>query len=263
MNRLGIYIVILWILVAVFASLVSPFDPYQQITERALRAPSFPEIFGRDDLGRDMLSRVIYGARISMTIGLVSETIALLIGIIIGVTSGYFRGGLDEWLMGITDMVLSLPAALLALAIMAIFEHNGAGMIILLLGCFGWPTIARLARAETLKITGLDYISAERALGVGHRRMLIKIILPNIMSPIWVAASVGVAFNILSEAWLSFVGVGVPPPAPSWGWMINEGKDYFVSYPWLSIAPGIAIFTSVFGFVLLGDYLRDYFDVHA
>ena len=256
----GIIIVVVLVLSALFADWAAPYDPYKVNIERVMEPPSLEHPFGTDYLGRDMLSRVIYGGRISLAIGIVAVLISGIIGMGIGAIAGFKGGWVDEALMRVTDVVFAFPTALFALAVMAIFEDPTVTKIFLVLGLVGWAGIARLVRAEVMSIKERDYVKAARAMGFGSMRILVLHILPNTLGTLLVALTLGVAGNILTEAWLSFLGLGAQPPTPSWGAMITEGQFYLTSRPWVVVFPGMAILLTVLGFNLLGDGLRDVLD---
>ncbi len=249
-----------------FSSIFSPFiarhDPYEIDLDVKEQAPSANYIFGTDGLGRDIFSRVIYGTRISLKVGILAMTISLVIGTILGGLSGYFGGIIDALIMRITDVFLAIPAALLALAVMAVFENPSVNKIFIVLGFIGWTTVARLVRSKVMEIKNEEFVIAAVSLGFGWMRTLVRHVLPNAMAPIIVVATIGIAGNILTEAWLSFLGLGAEPHIPSWGRMITEGQPYLstASRPWIYVFPGVALFMTVMGFNMLGDGLRDVLD---
>jgi ABC-type dipeptide/oligopeptide/nickel transport system permease subunit len=229
--------------------------------------PDRQHLLGTDDLGRDILSRLLHGARISLLVGVVAQAIALVLGTAVGAAAGYAGGRVDALLMRIADVVFSLPAPLLALAVIAAIPepesapilrrlpNPSVALIFVVLGGIGWSGIARLVRGELLKLRALEFAQAAQALGANRARVVLRHLLPNATAPLIVAATLGVGGNILTEAWLSFLGVGARPPLPSWGTMITEGQAYFLSKPWVCVAPGLAILLVVLGFNLLGDAL--------
>jgi len=259
---IGIVIVGIFFIAAAFSPLIAMHDPYEiDLTIKEL-APSFEHPFGTDSLGRDIFSRVIYGTRISLKVGVLAMTISVLIGTFLGAVSGYFGGKIDTIIMRLTDVFLAMPAALFALAVMAIFENPSVNKIFVVLGLIGWTSIARLVRSKVMEIRSEEYVIAAVALGFDWRRTLFRHVMPNAMAPLIVAATIGIAGNILTEAWLSFLGLGAEPHIPSWGRMITEGQSYLAtaSRPWIYVFPGLALFMTVMGFNMLGDGLRDILD---
>jgi peptide/nickel transport system permease protein len=256
---LGIVVVACVVFLAVFAGLLAPLDPIKPDLNRSLEPPGLSHLLGTDDLGRDILSRVIYGARISLLAGVVSVAIAFLGGVGLGVISGYWGGWVDNVIMRLMDSLLSFPAIVLALAIAAAI---GAGLtnVMIAIGIVNTPTFARLARGQTLAVRELDYVGAARVLGARDLRIVRVHLLPNIAAPLIVQTSLSVAFAILAEASLSFLGFGVKPPEPSWGSMVSMGRGYLQQAPWLVFGPGAAIFITVMGFNFVGDALRDALD---
>jgi len=258
----GVVIVGIFLMCAAFSPFISVQDPYEiHLSDKEL-APSVVHPFGTDSLGRDIYSRIIYGARISLKVGLLAMTISVVIGTIFGALAGFFGGIVDSIIMRFTDVFLAMPAALLALAVMAVFENPSVNKIFIVLGFIGWTTIARLVRSRVMEIRNEEFVVAAEALGFNWQRTLFRHILPNAMAPIIVAATLGIAGNILTEAWLSFLGLGAEPHIPSWGRMITEGQAYLAtaSKPWIYVFPGMALFLTVMGFNMLGDGLRDILD---
>lgn len=222
--------------------------------------PSVAHPMGTDDFGRDILGRVIYGARVSLTVGIVATLISLSLGLILGALSGYYGGVVDSIVMRLTDVFLAFPYILFTILLISIMGV-GFGSVLVAIGILGWTTIARVFRSSILSIKQNDYVEAARAMGASDVRIMLRHILPNALAPIIVYATMSLGGVILTEAALSFLGVGVQPPTPSWGRMLNESQNYLVSNPGLSIWPGIAIVLTVLAFVLLGDGLRDALDV--
>jgi len=259
---IGGCIVAMFIICALGAPLITRNDPYAINLDNRELAPSVTNLFGTDSLGRDVFARIVYGSRISLKVGVMAMAISLAIGIVLGALSGYFGGFTDTVIMRTTDVFLALPAALLALAVMAVFEKPSVNKIFIVLGCIGWTTVARLVRARVMEIRNEEYVIASVALGYSWVRTLARHVLPNAAAPIIVAATIGIAGNILTEAWLSFLGLGAEPHIPSWGRMITEGQAYLstASRPWIYVFPGLALFITIMGFNLLGDGLRDVLD---
>lgn len=248
------------VMVAVFADVIAPYG-YEEQSLQEQYLPPFSEnhIFGTDNLGRDIFSRVVYGARISLSVGIVSVAIAMVAGIIIGIFSGYCGGIVDNILMRLMDILLAIPAILLAICISA---SLGSGLLNLMIavGISTVPTYARIARASVMMTKGEDFIEAARATGAGHIRLVIKYISPNIVAPLVVQATLGVAVAIISTAALGFLGLGIQPPQSEWGTMLASTRNYMLSYPYLCVFPGLAIAITILSLNLLGDGLRDALD---
>lgn len=257
---LGLVLIFVLTVSALFAPWITGYSPYQVQIENITAPPSWDHFFGTDDLGRDLFSRVVYGSRISLLVGVIATLIAVAVGSAIGIVAGFYGGWVDSLLMRTTDIVLAFPTALFAIAVMAVFENPSIDKVFLVLGLIGWPGMARLVRGQVLSLRELDYVQAARALGMTNLRILWRHLLPNTAAPILVLASLMIPGNILTEAWLSFLGLGAQPPLPSWGSMITEGQAYLETKPWICVFPGLAIFVTVLGFNLFGDGLRDYFD---
>ena len=258
----GAAVVLAAILVALLAPVLAPHDPLKQDLGNALAPPGRTHLLGTDNVGRDVLSRVIWGTRISLAAGFVSVAIAMLAGSLLGLLAGYSGGRVDALVMRLMDAVLSFPPLVLALALGAVL---GAGLVgvLLALGVVYTPTFARLMRGQVLSITAREYVEAARALGAPGSRIAWRHVLPNATAPIVVQASLSVAFAILAEASLSFLGLGIQPPAASWGSMINAGRGYLQQAPWIVFGPGAALFITVVGLNFVGDAVRDTLDPRA
>jgi peptide/nickel transport system permease protein len=263
MNRLtyiGLAIASLVIIAAVFAPFIATHDVTAQNLAVRFADPSAEHWFGTDALGRDVFSRVIYGARISLQVGLTVVIVSAFIGIIIGAISGFYGGWIDRVLSGyVFNVFLAFPGLLLAIALVA-FLGAGLGKLILALCIIGWVGYARVMRGQVLKVREYDFVQAARALGASNLRILFVHILPNAIQPLIVQSSLGMAGAVLSEASLSFLGLGIPPPAPSWGTMIEEARQLFSVYPHVLFFPGAAIALTVLAFNFIGDGLREYLD---
>lgn len=257
---LGLIIVLGMIFLAVFAVQLAPHDPLKPDFLAFLQAPSDTYRLGTDELGRDVLSRVIYGARASLQAGLISVAIAVIIGLPIGLLSGYYRGFVDEYVvMRLADAMMAFPVIVLALALAAIMKPSLTTAMIAI-GIVYAPVFMRLTRGQVLEVREAEYVAAARAIGATNGTIIWRHILPNIVAPVLVQASLSVSAAILVEAALSFLGLGIQPPTPSWGSMLRLGFGYLDKAPWASFWPGLAIFISVLGINLLGDGLRDVFD---
>lgn len=222
--------------------------------------PDSRHALGTDDLGRDLLSRLLHGSRVSLTVGVVAEAIALSVGLCVGMAAGVAGGKVDALMMRATDVLLAFPVPLLAMGAMAVFDSRSLTMVFVLLGLMGWGGIARLVRGEVLSLREREFAEAVRALGARSGRVAFRHLLPNALAPVLVAAAVGIAGNILTEAWLSFLGLGAGPSTASWGSMIADGRLYLTTNPRLSIYPGVALAATVGGFMLLADALRESLD---
>ena len=255
----GAAVLLVAVAAALLAPLVAPHDPLKQDLNHALARPDRAHLLGTDNVGRDVLSRVIWGTRVSLVAGLGSVGIAVLVGGLLGLLAGYAGGRIDGLVMRLMDAVLSFPPLVLALALGAVL---GAGLtgVLIALGVVYTPTFARLMRGQVLSITAREYVDAARALGVPGWRIAWAHVLPNATAPIVVQASLSVAFAILAEASLSFLGLGVQPPAASWGSMINAGRGYLQQAPWIVFGPGAALFVTVVGLNFVGDAVRDALD---
>lgn len=255
----GAAVVLFFCVLALFPPLVSSHDPNKIDILKILEPPSGAHPLGTDDLGRDVLARMLHGARISLSVGFVAESIAIGIGLVIGLLAGYYGGKVDSLLMRFVDIMLCFPTFFLILAVIA-FIGPSIWNIMFIIGVTGWMGVARLVRAETLSLKERDFVAAARAQGAGTARILFRHILPNTLAPVLVAATLGVAGAILVESGLSFLGIGVQPPTPSWGNILTAGKDNIEFAWWLSLFPGLAIFLTVLGYNLLGEGIRDAVD---
>ena len=259
--RFGIGVVVVMTLAAITAPLIATHDPLSIDLTNYLQKPSGEHWLGTDVQGRDMWSRLVFGARVSLTVGLVSQGIALLLGVTLGLLAGYYGKWVDEVVMRLADVTLAFPTLLLLIAMVAAFQPS-MGVVFVTIGVVGWAGMARLVRGQVLVVRQLEYVQAIRALGARDIRVMLGHVLPNVIAPVVIAATLGVAGAIMAEAALSFLGLGVPPPTPSWGSMIADGRDLdqLRRAPWTSVIPGIAIGAAVLGFNLLGDALRDALD---
>jgi peptide/nickel transport system permease protein len=246
-------------LLSFLAPFISPSDPNAIDAYHVLLPPSTSHWMGTDELGRDVLTRVIYGARISLKVGFVAVGIAIAIGTVVGLLAGFYGGWVDSLLMRFVDIMLCFPTFFLILAVIALLEPS-IWYIMLIIGITGWMGVARLVRAEVLSIKERDFITAARSIGASNTRIIFRHILPNAAAPVFVAATLGVAGAILTESALSFLGIGVQPPTPSWGNILTSGKDYLEFAWWLSLFPGVAILITVLAYNLLGEGIRDALD---
>lgn len=261
-NRLavsGLAVISLLFTVSVAAPILAPYDPADIDVKQILMGPSKAHILGTDQLGRDVLSRMIWGSRISLKVGFVAIGIATTIGIVFGAISGYYGGWIDNIMMRFVDIMLCFPTFFLILAVIAFLEPS-IWNIMVVIGITGWMGIARLVRAEFLSLKEREFVLSARALGASDIRIIFRHILPNAMAPVLVSATLGVAGAILTESALSFLGIGVQPPTPSWGNILTAGKDNIEIAWWLSFFPGLAILITVLGYNLLGEGIRDSLD---
>ena len=246
-------------LAAILAPVLAPCDPVSLNVGHMLEAPGLSHPFGTDALGRDVLSRMLYGARVSLWVGFLAVGISISIGVFFGLVAGYFGGMIDEIIMRGVDVMLCFPSFFLILAVLAFLPPSLANIMIVI-GLTSWMGVARLVRAETLSLKNRDFVLAARLVGAKTPRILLRHILPNAAAPVLVAATLGVGGAILTESALSFLGLGVQPPAASWGNMLLEGKEVLSIAPWLSVFPGMAILLTVLGYNLIGESLRDLLD---
>lgn len=255
----GSGIVLLLMVVSMLAPWIAPYDPGQINLNNVLAPPSADHLFGTDPLGRDVFSRMIYGARISLKVGFVATGLAIIIGTVLGAVSGYYGGWIDSVIMRVVDIMLCFPTFFLILAVIAFLEPS-IWNIMIVIGLTGWMGVTRLVRADFISLKERDFVNAARAIGASDSRIIFMHILPNSMASILVAATLGVAGAILTESALSFLGIGVQPPTPSWGNILTAGKDNIDIAWWLSLYPGLAILITVVGYNLLGEGIRDLFD---
>ena len=246
-------------LLALLGPALAPFDPTEQVLDRMLESPGRTHWLGTDDLGRDILSRVLYGARVSLGVGVLAVALSLGLGVVLGLVSGYHAGWLDSVIMRVMDGLLAFPSIVLALAITAALGPSLRNAMIAI-GVIGIPGFARLVRGQVLALRSQEFVEAARALGAGDRRIVVRHIVPGTVAVVVIHASLRLAFAVLTEAGLSFLGLGAQPPTPSWGAMLNTGREYLEMAPWLSLAPGAAIFLTTLSFNFLGDAVRDVLD---
>jgi len=256
---IGLTVILLLIIVALFAPVISPYTPSEQNVFERLQSPSINHIFGTDDLGRDVFTRMIFGARISLAVGFISVFIILVIGTFLGIVSGYYGGKIDYIIMRFTDIVLCFPTFFLIILVIAFIEPNIYNVMIVI-GVTSWPGLARLVRAEVLSLKEREFILVSKMMAISNIKIFFVHILPNIISPLMVYSSLAIGGAILTESALSFLGLGVQPPMPSWGQILTSGKDYIYMAWWLSLFPGIAILVTVLAFNLVGEAIRDIFD---
>jgi peptide/nickel transport system permease protein len=256
----GLLITAVVIVVAVFAPVIAPYDPTaQNIAEEQLLAPSLEHPMGTDQLGRDIFSRVLYGAQLSLKVGIIAVGVAMAAGIPLGLVAGYYSGYTDELIMRGMDVVFSFPAILLAIAMVAILGQSMVN-VMLAIGITYTPVFARVTRSGVLSVREETFVDAARAIGDTNRNIIARDILPNVVAPIIVQATVSLAFAILAESALSFLGLGTPPPAPSWGRMLSDSRNFMQTAPWTAVFPGLSIMITILGFNFLGDGLRDTLD---
>jgi len=258
---IGIAVVVVIALAALLAPALADHDPTRIDLGARLQSPSAAHWLGTDVQGRDVWARLVYGARVSLAVGVLSQSIALVLGVTLGLIAGYYGRWVDELVMRLADVTLAFPTLLLLIAMVAALQPS-MGVVFATIGIVGWAGMARLVRGQVLVVRQLEYVQAVRALGARDRRILLGHVLPNVIAPVVIAATLGVAGAIMAEAALSFLGLGVQPPTPSWGAMIADGRDLsqLRNAPWTSLFPGLAIGASVLGFNLLGDALRDALD---
>jgi peptide/nickel transport system permease protein len=259
LSKAGFIIIVGIFLLAMLAPIIAPFDPDDINVKAILLAPSFDHWMGTDGLGRDVLSRMLYGGRISLLVGLVAVGISTTIGIVLGAIAGYYRGWVDTVIMRLVDVMLSIPSFFLILAVIA-FLTPSIIHVMIVIGLTSWMGVTRLVRAEFLSLSGREFVQASRTLGAKDARLIFTHLLPNSLTPIIVSSVLGIAGAVLMESGLSFLGLGVQAPQASWGNILTDGKDYIQFAWWLSLFPGLAILITVLGYNLLGEGLRDALD---
>jgi peptide/nickel transport system permease protein len=252
-------VVLLLFILSILAPWLTPYQPDAIDAWRVLTPPTFEHLLGTDELGRDVLTRLLFGARISLKVGFVAVGIAVATGTVVGLVAGYYGGWLDSLLMRLVDIMLCFPTFFLILAVIAMLEPS-IWYIMIVIGLTGWMGVARLVRAEVLSLREREFVMAARGLGASDIRIIFRHILPNALSPVLVSATLGVAGAILTESALSFLGIGVQPPTPSWGNILTSGKDYIEFAWWLSLFPGLAILVTVLSYNLVGEGIRDALD---
>ena len=255
---IGLALVLGTLIIAIFAGSLSPFS-YSKIVTEPMLSPNLKHLFGTDQFGRDYLSRIIFGSRVSIIVAILSQLVAVLIGIPIGALSGYLGGKIDNFIMRVVDVFLAFPFYLLAIVLVAVLGPSLQNVVIAL-GVVMWPAMARLVRGQTLSIREEEYVAAARVIGGSKQYIILRHVIPNCLAPVIIQVSLNMASAILGEAGLSFLGLGIQPPTPSWGQLLGFGKDYLRIAPHLCIFPGLSIMIVVLGFNLLGDGLRDTLD---
>ena len=255
----GLVVLLLIILAAIFADFITPYYPEEQNLAGAFISPNASHWFGTDEFGRDIYTRVIYGARQSLVIGFGAVALAMVIGCVLGLISGYYGGAVDALLMRIMDIIMAIPSMLFAIAIVAALGSNLRNLLIAI-ALSKIPNYARIMRASVMSVKQMEYVTSAKVLGVSNLRVILGDILPNSFSPIIVQATLGVAFSILTAAGMSFLGLGIQPPTPEWGNMISTAKNYIREFPYMTIFPGAAIMVTILALNLLGDGLRDALD---
>lgn len=259
MVRVGLFIVVIAVGAALFGPLLTPYDPASQALARRLEGPSLSHPLGLDELGRDILARLLAGTRISLLVGLAVVSVSSAVGMLLGSIAGYFGGRIDDLISRLIDVLMAFPGILLAIALVAVLGPSLTN-VVLALSVIGWVGYARLVRGQALRAREFDFVQAARALGAGSGRIIIRHILPTAMPSVMVQATLGMAGAIIAEAALSFLGLGVQPPTPSWGTMLDAGRSHLFDAPHLTIFPGLAIALLVLGLNFLGDGLRDRVD---
>lgn len=256
----GLVLVIVLIFTGLFAPLIAPYDPYQADLDISLQPPSAQHWMGTDEEGRDVLSRIIFGARISLKVGIIASTLSLLIGVIFGLLAGFFKGWVDSVIMRFTDMMFGFPALLFMIGITAAVPQPDINVAMLAIALVSWPGMARIMRSQVIQVRDRDFVAAAEALGFGKVRVMLRHVLPNCLAPVIVAFTMSIGGAVLAEASLSFIGLGAQPPEPSWGSMISFGRTHLRGEWWISVFPGLAVAFMVMGFNLFGEGLRDAMD---
>lgn len=255
----GLLVLTVIVIATILPGLVTRFDPLEMELSASLQPPSAHHLFGTDAFGRDILSRVLHGGRVSLGVGLAARTISLILGLLAGTVAGYFGGKPGNLIMRLADITFAFPTLLLLIAIMAVVTP-GVGALSVALGAVGWAAMARLVRAQVLSVRERDYVQAARAAGAGHIKLIARYILPQCLSPLVVVFTLGLGMTIMAESSLSFLGLGIQPPDPSWGGMISRGIPFMRTAPWLTILPGLVLTLVICSINLVGDGLRDALD---
>jgi len=256
----GLFLVVLLVFVGVFANYVAPYDPYDADLDISLQPPSAQHWLGTDEEGRDVLSRIIYGARISLKVGIIASSMSLFIGGLLGLIAGFFRGWTETIIMRFTDVMFGFPALLFMIGITAAVPRPSIEVAMVAIGLVSWPGMARIMRSQVLTIVEQEYVTAARSLGYSQWRIIMRHVLPNSLAPVIVAFTMSIAGAVMAEASLSFIGLGAQPPEPSWGSMIAFGRMHLRGEWWISVFPGLAVAVMVIGFNLFGEGLRDALD---
>jgi len=256
----GLFLVLLLIFLGLFAEWIAPYDPYDVDLDISLQPPSTQHWLGTDEEGRDVLSRIIFGARISLKVGLIASSISLLIGAVLGLIAGFFRGWTESIIMRFTDVMFGFPALLFMIGITAAVPRPSIEIAMLAIGLVSWPGMARIMRSQVLTVVEQEYVTAARSLGYSRARIILRHVLPNSLAPVIVAFTMSIAGAVMAEASLSFIGLGAQPPEPSWGSMIAFGRMHLRGEWWISVFPGLAVAVMVIGFNLFGEGLRDALD---
>lgn len=255
----GLFILVMMLMVAIFADFIAPYEYDEQFLENAFQSPNKQNIFGTDEFGRDIFSRVVHGSRISLQVGIIAVGIAVIVGGFLGAIAGYTGGRIDNLIMRLMDILLSIPQMLLAISIVAALG-NSLGNLMVAVGISSIPQYARIVRASVISIKNEEFVEASKATGSGDLRIIMKHVLPNCLAPVIVQSTLGVGLAILTAAGLSFIGLGIKPPTPEWGAMLSGARQYIRDYSYMALFPGLAIVVTIFGFNVLGDGFRDALD---